>query len=335
MTIKTHYDNLKVSHNAPPEVIKAAYKTLAQKYHPDLNPGSEQAARIMVMLNQAYAVLSDSVRRKEHDEWIAEQERVAAKRTTTSDGYSSYARSGAEAMRSAYGADIPPSQTDRNWQRSNRQETYTPRPPPPSPPPPAQPPTAAPPVAAKPVSAGLGGWGWVFIVGAVIWLTVNSEKFMSTAPARAAPTQQPAAKPPSYVRPALAPSGYAWPVSAAYVEGFPALNQSGRSTFTIDNTRGGGDVFVKIHSLTGRNAGQNVRHMFIPQGEQFTARKLTAGWYDIRYRYLSDGTLRSSEMFEVTETANGDTTYFSNLSLTLYTVAGGNTATKALAEADF
>lgn len=72
--MKTHYDNLKVLRSAPPELIKAAYKTLAQKYHPDLNPGSEQAARIMVILNQAYAVLSDPIERAKHDLWIVEQE---------------------------------------------------------------------------------------------------------------------------------------------------------------------------------------------------------------------------------------------------------------------
>ena len=33
-TIRTHYDNLKVARNAPPEVIRAAYRVLAQKYHP-------------------------------------------------------------------------------------------------------------------------------------------------------------------------------------------------------------------------------------------------------------------------------------------------------------
>lgn len=75
--MQTHYDNLKVARNAPSEIIKAAYKTLAQKYHPDLNPGSAEAARVMVMVNQAYAVLSDPARRKQHDDWITEQERPA------------------------------------------------------------------------------------------------------------------------------------------------------------------------------------------------------------------------------------------------------------------
>jgi DnaJ-class molecular chaperone len=72
--IHTHYDNLKVARNAPPEVIRAAYKTLSQKYHPDRNPGSPDAIRIIKMINLAYEVLSDSAKRQEHDEWIERTE---------------------------------------------------------------------------------------------------------------------------------------------------------------------------------------------------------------------------------------------------------------------
>jgi len=72
--IHTHYDNLKVARGAPQEVIRAAYKALSQKYHPDKNPGDEKAARIMAIVNTAYNALSDPVRRKEHDEWIAAEE---------------------------------------------------------------------------------------------------------------------------------------------------------------------------------------------------------------------------------------------------------------------
>lgn len=73
-TIHTHYDNLKVARNAPPEVIKAAYKALSQKYHPDKNPGNPEADRIMSLINASYAVLLDDEKRKLHDKWIEEEE---------------------------------------------------------------------------------------------------------------------------------------------------------------------------------------------------------------------------------------------------------------------
>jgi DnaJ-class molecular chaperone len=68
--IHTHYDNLKVTRNAPPEVIRAAYKSLSQKFHPDRNPDKE-ATRTFQIIKSAYEVLSDPGKRREHDEWIA------------------------------------------------------------------------------------------------------------------------------------------------------------------------------------------------------------------------------------------------------------------------
>lgn len=72
--VRTHYDNLKVARNAPAEVIRAAYRALSQKYHPDHNPGSAEAARAMAMFNAAYEVLSDPVKRDLHDQWIRRAE---------------------------------------------------------------------------------------------------------------------------------------------------------------------------------------------------------------------------------------------------------------------
>lgn len=79
--IHTHYDNLKVAHNAPPEIIRAAYKTLSQKFHPDRNHGNAEAARIMSIINASYEVLSDPDKRQKHDLWVAQQVRASAQAT--------------------------------------------------------------------------------------------------------------------------------------------------------------------------------------------------------------------------------------------------------------
>jgi DnaJ domain len=77
--IKTHYDNLNVSQNAPAFVIRAAYKVLCQNYHPDKYAGGpEEALRLMKIINGSYAVLSDSDKRAEHDQWINMRERARA-----------------------------------------------------------------------------------------------------------------------------------------------------------------------------------------------------------------------------------------------------------------
>lgn len=79
MKIATHYDNLQVARNASPEVIRAAYKSLTQRYHPDRNPNDRaRGERVMKIINQAYEVLSDPDRRREHDAWIAREEAAAS-----------------------------------------------------------------------------------------------------------------------------------------------------------------------------------------------------------------------------------------------------------------
>lgn len=66
--MKDFYSILGVARDAKPEAVKAAYRNLAQKFHPDLNKGNEQwAGRFMRDVNEAYAVLGDSESRKRYD----------------------------------------------------------------------------------------------------------------------------------------------------------------------------------------------------------------------------------------------------------------------------
>ncbi len=73
MAIKTHYAILKVTQDAPDEVISAAYKALALKYHPDRAGDSPEAMAVMQEINISYKILSDPKKRAEHDRWIAQQ----------------------------------------------------------------------------------------------------------------------------------------------------------------------------------------------------------------------------------------------------------------------
>ena len=72
--LHTHYDNLKVARDAPPEVIRAAYKTLCHKFHPDRHSDSQRATQAFQLITQAYVVLSDPDRRAQHDAWITQRE---------------------------------------------------------------------------------------------------------------------------------------------------------------------------------------------------------------------------------------------------------------------
>lgn len=65
------YKTLQVDPEADPEVIQAAYRRLARKYHPDVMPGPEAAAR-MVAINRAWAMLEDPEARAAYDRERAE-----------------------------------------------------------------------------------------------------------------------------------------------------------------------------------------------------------------------------------------------------------------------
>lgn len=70
---ETHYHKLMVAEHATPDVIRAAYRTLAKRWHPDRHPDDqERAHKRMQVINNAYAVLSDQKKRREHDLWIAQ-----------------------------------------------------------------------------------------------------------------------------------------------------------------------------------------------------------------------------------------------------------------------
>ena len=71
---QTHYDNLKVARNAPPEVIRAAYKSLSQKFHPDHHQDKADSTRAFQLISAAYKTLSDPHQREQHDLWIARTE---------------------------------------------------------------------------------------------------------------------------------------------------------------------------------------------------------------------------------------------------------------------
>ena len=62
-----YYEILGVQRGATPEELKAAFRKMALKYHPDRNPGDASAEAKFKELNEAYSVLSDADRRAYYD----------------------------------------------------------------------------------------------------------------------------------------------------------------------------------------------------------------------------------------------------------------------------
>lgn len=300
--IHTHYDNLKVARGAPPEVVRAAYKALSQKYHPDKNPGDERAARIMAIVNTAYGTLADPQRRREHDEWIAQEEyEIELVDSTRQDDPH---RVG-DAPVGAWSDGVQPVRRRQRLLTSWRWWL-----------------TAV-------TCLGAGWLGGVLTVTeprqvssvvAAAWgakpageVTAKVSTYpraaqgqvasdgWETAPRPYSPDSDMQPPPikvvalsqvilPGYAgdceneTPALvAPNGEPWPTKSGYVEGFPLMSKGQDMQLTLDNSDNAFPVFIRVFDLERRS---NVRYVFVQAQDRFVVDQLATGRYEIRYQNI-------------------------------------------------
>lgn len=295
--IHTHYDNLKVARLAPQEVIRAAYKALSQKYHPDKNPGDEKAARIMAILNSAYGTLADPQRRREHDEWIAAEEwEVEWLESTSQDDGRGKRPAGADlttgdAPMPAVAPRVrPPRHRDWVWWSSLAgclvaggvlAMLVIDKPAPAS----AAVPGAQELAGARPGEAAkaagrddalIDSWaaGRLHVPepsGPQLKVALDAQVVLPAAAVECEPG----------AHTLQAPSGEAWPQQTGYITGFPVSNQGHDLQLTVDNGRNPLPVFVKLYDMERRS---NVRYMYILARDKMLLDGLTFGRYEVRFQ---------------------------------------------------
>lgn len=69
MAQRDYYEVLGLDKNADADAIKRAYRQLAKKYHPDLNPGDAEAEKNFKEVNEAYSILSDADKKAKYDQF--------------------------------------------------------------------------------------------------------------------------------------------------------------------------------------------------------------------------------------------------------------------------
>lgn len=299
--VRTHYDNLKVARNAPTEVIRANYRALVQKHHPDINP-SPDATQVIQMLNAAWAVLSDPTRRAEHDRWIAEQERDSIVLDFAAPRSSPSTDDGPEPVYEyAPAPHAPPAAT-----ANDRLQRFTTR---------------------------LARAGWKLYaaaafasVGLLVWV-------LSPSPAVWQPQGgwQLAA---GESGPLWSPNGKPWPANEGYLADLPLESTGGLSKLIIDNVSGSANVYVKL-CPAGAQRCEGLRHVFIPLGGSFAIDELPAGSYDIRYRDLTSGQVAKSEPITLNQVQDAQGARYSVVRVSLYRLTSGNLSFSPLAEEQF
>ena len=90
MEFRDYYRDLGVARGATAAEIKTAYRKLARKFHPDVNPNNKEAERRFKEANEAYQVIGDAEKRKKYDELGADWERG----TSQEEVYRRYAGAG-------------------------------------------------------------------------------------------------------------------------------------------------------------------------------------------------------------------------------------------------
>src|SRR5258705_12921510 len=78
MEFRDYYKTLGVPRTASEAEIKSAYRKLARKHHPDVNPNNKDAEVKFKEINEAYQVIGDPEKRKKYDELGADWERGAS-----------------------------------------------------------------------------------------------------------------------------------------------------------------------------------------------------------------------------------------------------------------
>ncbi len=76
--VRNHYLLLGIPPDASQHQIKSVYRSLAKRFHPDRNKGSEAAAELFRQVNDAYRTLSDPTRRAEYDQRLQQQRELSS-----------------------------------------------------------------------------------------------------------------------------------------------------------------------------------------------------------------------------------------------------------------
>lgn len=306
-----HYEILNVSNTATLEEIRASYRALCKMFHPDLNPNMADGILMIEELTKSYEVLKDADQREDYDlVYLVEMRRHSARSVQTQVQQLApvieklpdlpalpiveevvkvqKVIAKAEAKNEALENHI------RHLVESKK----------------AQPGSALKTAAVAAIAIiGISLMALAIPAKTLSRISVfNIEKIISQS---------------SYVRPATAPNGVAFPETSSYISGYEIAKNDGQSSLMVYNAKNANDVYLKLISIEGEKVS-TVRHVLIKGKTDFKIENLSTGKYEIQYLDLVAGLAGKSEIFSVEETKTDlGTTKTTSLSVNLQQATNG------------
>lgn len=310
---KTHYEILKVEPGVSADDLKAAFRILSRRYHPDRHPAHpDAAARIMASINVAYDVLSDPERRIAYDRQIG----VAQPRTPVLRRSRVRRVQPAHAVRALNPAGTGAAAVPGEFSMRRRAMAVRRL------------------MAASVLSclAALFIIGWVVLVPNEEGAEPDLSRILDALAPRAArpmdtageggqagergevSASAPVAKgldiDKVHIRPLESPAGLPWPSVSGELAGYPRLFATGYNGLFLDNRLGPSDVFVKVYRMDGAGLVA-ARHAFVRARERLLLDHFPPGAYEVQYLSLDTGqSLRSIPLQLGASVADGSTLDF-------------------------
>ncbi|AOR64264.1 J domain-containing protein [Pectobacterium wasabiae] len=303
--MRTHYDNLKVSKDAPIEVIQAAYRSLAKKYHPDINKDNPDAARIMQIINSSYEILSDPQKRKEHDSWIIKETwRERAEATLKQNAQTKIST---------------PTQKVKNDKNSFITKTID---------------LIFSIFSLLRLGFGLCVIGFVAyaIISGIFKTSVSLTNNKNDNSQIIEPSKQKTFVNSSNICNASV-KNRKWPITPTIFNQKDRRN--GLSSLTLDNTRNNEDIYVRFTFEQDKNTSKFLRDVFIPAGNYAVLEKIPVGIYRVKTQNIKTGCVQISEPITMIERKTTTGIEYSDNSLTFYPVINGNTHFSTLPASQF
>lgn len=303
--MRTHYDNLKVSKDAPIEVIQAAYRSLAKKYHPDINKDNPDAARIMQIINSSYEILSNPQKRKEHDSWIIKE--------TWRE------RAEATLKQNAPTPTPTPTQEVKKDKKSLITKTID---------------LIFSIFSLLRLGLGLCVIGFVSyaIISGIFKTSVSLTDNKNDNSQIIESSKQKTFVNSSNICDASV-QNRKWPISPTIFNQKDRRN--GLSSLTLDNTRNNEDIYVRFTFEQDKNTSKFLREVFIPAGNYAVLEKIPVGIYRVKTQNTKTGCVQISEPITMIERKTTTGIEYSDNSLTFYPVINGNTHFSTLPASQF